>query len=68
VARMYGRPGSAQALQPALVNGKVGLILAPRGQLMLVIHLTFKDGKIAMIDAVADPERLRQTELAVLDF
>lgn len=67
VARMYGRPGSGQALRPALVDGKVGLILAPQGRLMLVIHLAFKDGKIAMIDAVADPERLREIDLAVLD-
>ena len=68
VARMYGRPGSALALRPALVNGRVGLVLAPQGQLMLVIHLTFKDGKIAAIDAVSKPELLRQVELAVLDI
>jgi len=67
VAKMYGRPGSAQGVRPALVNGMVGLVVAPRGRLMLVIHLTFKDGKIAVIDAVADRARLRQIDLAVLD-
>jgi RNA polymerase sigma-70 factor (ECF subfamily) len=67
VAKMYMRPGSAQAIRPALVNGEVGLVVAPRGRLVMVIHLTFKDGKIAVVDAVADPARLRQTDLAVLD-
>ncbi|MBK8024540.1 MAG: sigma-70 family RNA polymerase sigma factor [Chloroflexi bacterium] len=67
VARMYERQGGAQAIRPALVNGRVGFIVAPLGQLMLVIQLTFKDGKIAMIDATGDPERLRQTTVAVLD-
>lgn len=67
VAKMYMRPGGAQAIRPALVNGMVGFIVAPRGELVLVIQLTFKDGKIAVIDAAADPERLRQTDLAVLD-
>ena len=67
VARMYQRPGGAQGIQPALVNGVVGLIVAPRGRLMLVINLTFSNGKIIGIEAVAAPERLRQTELGVLD-
>jgi RNA polymerase sigma-70 factor (ECF subfamily) len=67
VAKMYMRPGSAQAIRPALVNGMVGLVVVPLGRLVMVIHLTFKDGKIAGIDTVADPVRLRQTDLAVLD-
>lgn len=67
VAKMYGRPGSAEGIRPALVNGKVGLIVAPLGQLMLAINLTFKDVRITAIEAVGDSERLRRTEVAVLD-
>lgn len=67
VAKMYGRRGGAQGIRPALVNGMVGLVVAPRGRLMLVINLTFKDGKIAVIDAVSDQARIRHTDLAVLD-
>ena len=67
VAKMYARSGGVQAIRPALVNGMVGLVVAPRGKLMLVVNLTFKDGKIAVIDASSDPERLRQTTLAILD-
>ncbi len=67
VAKIYERTRGGQGVRPALVNGMVGLVVAPRGRLMLVISLTFKDGKIAVIDAFADPARLRQTDLAVLD-
>ncbi len=58
--------GRARAARPALVNGAVGVIVAPRGRLMMVLDFTMRDGKIVAIDAVADPERVRQLELAVL--
>jgi RNA polymerase sigma factor (sigma-70 family) len=53
--------------QPALVNGTVGVVVAPRGRLFLVIDLTVADDRITEIDVIADPERLRQLDLAVLD-
>lgn len=53
--------------QPALVNGSVGVIVAPRGRLFLVLELTFTNGKIAEINAVADPARLSEIDLAALD-
>ncbi len=67
VAKLYERQAGAHGLRPALVNGTAGLIIAPRGQLLLVITLGFKDGKIATIDAVSDPERLATIRLAVLE-
>src|ERR687897_35588 len=57
----------ARFTQPALVNGAVGLVMAPRGQLFLILGFTITDGKITEIDVVADPARLRQLDLAVLD-
>jgi hypothetical protein len=57
----------ARFTQPALVNGTVGLVMAPRGRLFLVLGFTITDGKITDIDVVADPARLRQLDLAVLD-
>jgi RNA polymerase sigma-70 factor (ECF subfamily) len=57
--------GRAQFTGAALVNGAVGLVMAPRGRLFLV--LGFTDGKITEIDVIADPDRLRQLDLAVLD-
>ncbi|MFD7258654.1 sigma-70 family RNA polymerase sigma factor [Streptomyces sp. NPDC059874] len=57
----------AQATQTALVNGVVGLAMAPYGQLFLVLRFTVKDDLITEIDVVAEPERLRELDLAVLD-
>jgi RNA polymerase sigma-70 factor (ECF subfamily) len=59
----------AQALrfaQPALVDGSVGLVFAPRGRLSRALRFTIAEGKIARVDVIADPERLRELEVAVL--
>jgi len=53
--------------QPALVNGAAGLVTAPSGKPRSVIGFTISHGKIAEIDILADPERLRALDLAVLD-
>ena len=60
-------PGRARVAQAALVNGAVGVIVAPRGRLLLVLALTVSRGKIVEIDVVTDPGRLRQVDLAVLN-
>jgi hypothetical protein len=60
-------PGSSQGFRTALVDGAVALIVAPHGHLFLVLGLAIRNGKIAEIEAVADPTRLRQFDLAVLD-
>jgi RNA polymerase sigma factor (sigma-70 family) len=52
--------------QPALVNGTVGIIFAPRGRLFRVLNFTFSRGKIVQIDVIADPARLSEVDLAVL--
>lgn len=53
--------------RPALVDGDVGLVLAPRGRLLQVMRLTVMDGRISEIELIADPDRLRRLDLAVLD-
>ena len=65
VARQFS--GRAQGARPALVNGAVGVVVARRGRLFLVLGLTVARGKIVEIDVVADPERLHQFNLAVLN-
>jgi len=65
VAKQYA--GRAQLARPALVNGAVGIVVAPRGRLMMALDLTFMRGKIAAIDVIADPARLRDLDLAVLN-
>ena len=56
----------ARFSQPALVNGAVGLVMAPRGKLFVVLAFTIVDDLITEIDVIGDPERLRSVELAVL--
>ena len=65
VARQFVR--RAQGARPALVDGAVGLVVVQQGRLFLVLNLTFTNGKITEINAVADPARLRQLRLSLLD-
>jgi hypothetical protein len=53
--------------RPALVNGVMGVVFAPRGRLLRALSLIITHGKIAQIDVVADPARLRELDLAVLN-
>jgi RNA polymerase sigma factor (sigma-70 family) len=66
VARRAVR-GRARAALPALVNGAVGVVVAPRGRLLMVLGFTIRGGKVAEIDAIADPARLRRLDLVILD-
>jgi RNA polymerase sigma-70 factor (ECF subfamily) len=50
----------------ALVNGRPGLIVAPRGRLRLALAFEVANGRVAVIDVIADPDRLRGLDLAVL--
>lgn len=56
----------ARAAQLALVDGAVGVVVAPRGRLMIVLRFTMREGRISEINVVADPERLAELNLAVL--
>ena len=62
VARFY--LGKAQEARPALVDGSIGIVVAPRGRLFLALKLTFANNRIAGIDVVADPAQLRNIDVA----
>ena len=57
----------APFVRPALVNGAVGVVVAPRGRPVSVMGFIIRRGRIVEIDVLADPERLRRLDLAVLD-
>jgi len=57
----------ARFAHPALVNGAAGLVVVARGQPFAVMGFTVTEGKIVEIDILADPARLSQLDLAVLD-
>jgi RNA polymerase sigma-70 factor (ECF subfamily) len=54
-------------VRPALINGAAGVVVAPQGKPFSVMAFTVRAGKIVAIDSLADPTRLRQLDLAVLD-
>jgi len=56
--------GRAQGARAALVDGTVGVVVAPRGRLFLVLRVTVAEGRIVAIDAIADPGRLPKIALA----
>jgi hypothetical protein len=61
----FARP--SQFVRPALLNGAAGAVAAPCGRLFSVIGFTVAGGKIVEIDVLADAERLRHVDLALLD-
>jgi RNA polymerase sigma factor (sigma-70 family) len=62
----FASSGRAKDSQLAMVDGAVGIVFAPRGRLQVVLALTIRACRIAAIDVIADPDRLRRLELAVL--
>ncbi|WP_329120631.1 sigma-70 family RNA polymerase sigma factor [Streptomyces sp. NBC_01465] len=57
--------GRAQFTGAVLVDGSVGLAMAPHGRLRVVLAFTLVDGAITEIDVIADKERLAALELGV---
>jgi RNA polymerase sigma factor (sigma-70 family) len=58
--------GRARFARPALVDGAAGAVWAPGGRPRVVFGFTIRGGRIAAIDILADPERLRRLDLTVL--
>jgi RNA polymerase sigma factor (sigma-70 family) len=54
-------------VRPALVNGAAGVVVAPRGRAFSVLAFTVRNGRIVAIDGLADPDRLKELDLTVLD-
>lgn len=59
--------GRAIGAQPAFVDDGVGLIVAVGGTLRVILRLTIRDGKIAEVHAIADPDRLGEIEFTLFD-
>jgi RNA polymerase sigma factor (sigma-70 family) len=63
-AMLGALPGAR--LHPALVNGAAGVVVTVAGRPFAVLGFTVTEGRIAEIDAIADPERVRRIAAAVL--
>jgi len=57
----------ARFARAALVDGSVGVVIAPRGRLVRVLRFTLRNDKILEVEVVGDPDRLRKIDLAVLN-
>jgi RNA polymerase sigma-70 factor, ECF subfamily len=57
----------ARAAHLALVDGAAGLVWAPGGSPWMVFNFTLTNGTVTAIDLLADPERIRQLDIVVLD-
>jgi RNA polymerase sigma factor (sigma-70 family) len=55
----------ARSARPILVNGSVGIVVAPGGRLRLVISCTVKARRIVEMEVIAEPARLRKLNLAL---
>jgi ketosteroid isomerase-like protein len=64
-AVLYSRLGLVT--RTALINGAAGLVTTREGRPFSVGGLTVRDRKIVEIDFLADPERLSQLDLTVLE-
>jgi RNA polymerase sigma-70 factor (ECF subfamily) len=64
-ARTYSRLGLV--IRPALVNGAAGIVTFRDGEPFSVGAFTVRGGRIVEIDFLADPERVRQVDLTVLE-
>jgi len=52
--------------QAALIDGSVGVIVAPGGRLSRVLVFTFANARITRLETIGDRDRLRAMDLAVL--
>jgi RNA polymerase sigma-70 factor (ECF subfamily) len=65
VAKMFS--GRAKTALPALIDGDVGLVLAPGGPPRAAIAFTIEEGKIVEIDLIGDPKRMREFKFTMLE-
>ncbi|HYU66730.1 MAG TPA: RNA polymerase subunit sigma-70, partial [Jatrophihabitantaceae bacterium] len=59
--------GRARAARLALIDGTAGLVWARGGRPRVVFAFTVADGTIVGIEMLADPERLGELDLVILD-
>jgi RNA polymerase sigma factor (sigma-70 family) len=57
----------ARLARLALVNGAVGIVMAPRGRLFRVVRLTIANGKITQLEVIGDKARLGALDLSIVD-
>jgi RNA polymerase sigma factor (sigma-70 family) len=57
----------ARLTRPALVDGAIGVVVAPQGRLVRALRFTIANGKIAEIEVIGNPERLGELDVSIAD-
>jgi RNA polymerase sigma factor (sigma-70 family) len=55
----------ARFANPVLIDGNVGVVVAPKGRLFRVLRFTFANERITAVEVIGDPKVLPTLELAV---
>ncbi len=59
--------GRARVARPALIDGAVGAVWAPGGTPRVVFSFRISDERVVGIDVIADPARIEELDLAILE-
>ncbi len=59
--------GRATSARVALVDDEVGLVVFIEGQLRVVLTLSFEGDRISTVDAIADPDHLREMVWSIFE-
>jgi RNA polymerase sigma-70 factor, ECF subfamily len=57
----------ARLTRPALVNGAIGVVVAPRGRLVRALRFTIANGKITEIEVIGNPARLGELDVSTVE-
>jgi RNA polymerase sigma factor (sigma-70 family) len=57
----------ARLVQPAVVNGAIGLVLAARGRLSRALTFKIANGKITEIEVIGNPARLGELDVSIVE-
>jgi RNA polymerase sigma factor (sigma-70 family) len=57
----------AQLTRPALVDGTIGVVVAPQGRLVRALRFTIANGKITELEVIGNPARLGELDVSIVD-
>jgi RNA polymerase sigma-70 factor (ECF subfamily) len=57
----------ARLTRPALVNGAIGVVVAPQGRLVRALRFTIENGRITEIEVIGNRDRLDKLEVSIVD-
>jgi RNA polymerase sigma factor (sigma-70 family) len=57
----------ARLVRPAVVDGAIGAVMAPRGRLVRALRFTIVNGKITEFEIIADQARLSELDVSIVD-